>query len=674
MNARRFRPLSFPLLLLLTVVGSPTQAQSPADEEQARRATAVALNYSRASFHRIQRYGSKRVMLEEQEKILNNLNLNGIEDQEVVKLYSGVLQEISAVEIAEKEREVLQDKYNKTLQRQIGSSLFIMSAQLATISLDALVRTGVNSWLDYRDLHWTREFDVWKVEKSRIQAVTSKSNQYLDTCWKMARDKNIPDQWLIRGNDLDELEKHVREPNLEKRLRLLKRMEPYMECYPPYWYYVARTQQGTGDLYAAAETYGRLARLGEGHFRRDDMLAASLANRAMILAHLKLPGARQAAMRALRHSSAVWEANLMCAQVLEGHGEIDEAEDAILRNLDADLEKPRSAVALVGLYYRQNDLDRLANVLASPDMLASIPILSMVQCMERLGPERTPPAVVQRVRNSLRVAVERRFIGRDDLIVSCGPSWQPGNAEIQLQLVGENSPVWKGTERAVHPTGSHIVRFRGVVDAGSQFGQKGIDLSGAVLTLKYRAGKKPLPPMRVTLGKPLRKYGGATAPWWTAASPVEFHYGRLQLSLLGAEKGFLAKKLPAETGGVHDSLPRSRSDGVPNLPRDAVHESDDDEFRIRIPDRGTNQTPLKIPLPGSEESRKVESREEQGTDPSKNVTTEVPRKRLKRIPRARIVGVSPVYEDSKSPAGQESADGLDSGSDRPVPTPPLEND
>ena len=37
----------------------------------------------------------------------------------------------------------------------------------------------------------------------------------------------------------------------------------------------------------------------------------------------------------------------MAAQVLEKHGELKEAEDAILRNIDVDLETTRSTVALV---------------------------------------------------------------------------------------------------------------------------------------------------------------------------------------------------------------------------------------------------------------------------------------------------------------------------------------
>src|SRR5262249_18711450 len=74
----------------------------PVDEES-RRAAAVALNYSRAALHHIRQNPSKRVLYEEQEKILNHLNLNGVADEEVLKLYSGVLDEISQIQIADRE-------------------------------------------------------------------------------------------------------------------------------------------------------------------------------------------------------------------------------------------------------------------------------------------------------------------------------------------------------------------------------------------------------------------------------------------------------------------------------------------------------------------------------------------------------------------------------------------
>ena len=65
--------------------------------EVSRRNTAVTLNYCRAALHRIRRAPSKKVLLEEQQRILNNLDLNQIDDPEVITLYRSILDEIGQV-------------------------------------------------------------------------------------------------------------------------------------------------------------------------------------------------------------------------------------------------------------------------------------------------------------------------------------------------------------------------------------------------------------------------------------------------------------------------------------------------------------------------------------------------------------------------------------------------
>jgi len=551
----------FSLMMVCAVMLSAEQpaaaAETTKNTDSRDRSTAVALNYCRASFHRIRQNPSQRVMLEEQEKILNNLNLDGIADEAVIKLYTGVLDEIAQIEIAERETGVLQDKFKKTLHRKLGGTALAVAAQMATLSFERAVYTGVNSWLDYRDMDWTREFDTWKVEKNRINAVVDKSSKFLDTFWKLTQSRNIPDRWLVRGNDLDDLTEAIREPDLKKRLRILKRMEPFMECYPPYWYYLARTQQGLGDFSESSKTYNNLADLGHGHFRRDDMMASSLANLAVIQTFLNQPDAEKSARQALAHSPDVWQANLMAAQVLEKHGELKDAEDAILRNIDVDLETTRSTVALVGMYYRQHQSEKLAQTLADEDTLAALPILSLMQAAAELARTHpVPPATIQRLRSSLRVAVEPTF-GDDDLIIACDQVWQSELAQVAV--------VFPGTARAVrhssletHVSGETVIRFSGVVDGGNPLRPTSPQLAGTTLVFEFPPGPTRTPPLVVVLGDPISKPASttqATAPWWTAASPSGIRYGNVRLDLLNP---FPAQAI-AQTQTENQSLENSPS-------------------------------------------------------------------------------------------------------------------
>lgn len=587
------------------LLAAKDSAAAPNEDPDSRgRATAIALNYCRASFHRIRTSQSKDVLYEEQVKILDNLNLNGIGDQEVINLYSAVLDEIGQIEIADKERDIFEGKYKKALFREIEATAFVVLAQTATMSLDGLVRTGVRSWLDYRDLQWNREFDQWKVEKARMSAVVTKSSKFLDTFWKQAKDKNIPDRWLVRGTDLDALSDAIREEDLETRLRVLQRMESFMECYPPYWYYVGRTQQGLGQFYEAAQTYDKLADLAHGHFRRDDMLTAALANRAIIQQHLNQPGADRTAREALTYSPSVWSANLMCAQVLEANGRIEDAEDAILRNLDVGLEQQLSSVALLGLYYRQNRLDEMAEKLADADFIVNVPMLSLVQCLSKLGPTRTPGNVLTGLQNSIRVAIEPRF-GTDDLLVACGSSWEPETIRsLNFYFPGQSVPTAStqadartlgGLSRPkleAHAAGGYVFRYPRAIEAGNPFSSSNgsRSLVGAVLRFEYAAPSVTKEPavLFVTMGAPLRSKAGTqpAAPWWQSASPVEIRYADVSVPLDGSWKPSPATldtpvartPSPADAGNSlagNDAPPMPVKEPLDDVPPRTVPKEDD---------------------------------------------------------------------------------------------------
>jgi len=429
----------------------------PTADEAARRSAAVALNYSRASFHRIRRNPSLRVLAEEQEKILNHLNLNGIADEDVVKLYTAVLDEIAQIQLADREREMLRGKCRMQLQQSISFNALALSAQVLTAQYSTAVKTGASSWWDYRNFSTSRDLDLHRVDKERMTKLVEKSARFLDVSWKTARDRQIPDRWLVRGDDLDKLEAAWTEPDPAVRLRVMKRMEPFLECYPPYWYYTARTQQALGQLVAANDTYARMAAIGDGHFRKDDMLTAGLANRALIQAFLEQPTAPETARLALNYSTEVWEANLICASVLQRHRQYNDAEDAILRNLDVDLEGPQSRVALVSLYHASDDRTKLARRLSDPQFVRDLPVSLLVQSAAKLGESQTPPLVAQMLERSLQ-ATARYNLGRDDLVIQAGVGWRLQQA--QLTLYWNDQPV--SSPKLTAGSESIIATFEGV--------------------------------------------------------------------------------------------------------------------------------------------------------------------------------------------------------------------
>ena len=524
-------------VVLLNTSSVPAEDLGPDARRQLQndergRSTAIALNFCRASFHRIKRYPSKRVLVEEQQKILNNLDLNGIADEEVIRLYSSVLEEIGHVQIADREREVMRDRYKQAFYRQFGSTAFVLGAEVATAQFMSAIRTGANSWWDHRESGMRRDLDLMRIDKQRMGAVVSKSSQFLDTFWKMAQKKNIPDRWLVRGNDLDSLEEAVRETDPEVRLRILKRMEKFMECYPPYWYHTARTQQALGQLFAAANTYDKLANLSAGYFRKDDMLAAGLANRAAIQEFLHQPSSVRTAQEALQYSTDVWQANLMCARVMERHGKLDRAEDAILRNLDVSLERDQSLIALVSLYYHSGQKKKLIARLSDHDVVAHLPVPILLQCVASLEADQMPQAVKTHIAASLS-AFSDWHIGRDDLVIAAIPAWRLNEAAITMKLGDRHfeKPVMSWSK------GAWNARFRGVVNLPSPFSPLPENFVVA-LDLRYPEA----PPIRVALRNVRQKVGQSANSSAIAAGALprqrstfqiaEIDFGTEQIALL----------------------------------------------------------------------------------------------------------------------------------------------
>src|SRR5690606_26024622 len=94
-------------------------AAKEAEQERQRYRTAVALNYCRAAFHHIRKTPTKAMLLQQQQQILNNLNLDGIDDPEIIRLYTAVLDEIGDIEIADRERQILQQQYRRNITQKI---------------------------------------------------------------------------------------------------------------------------------------------------------------------------------------------------------------------------------------------------------------------------------------------------------------------------------------------------------------------------------------------------------------------------------------------------------------------------------------------------------------------------------------------------------------------------
>lgn len=184
----------------------------------------------------------------------------------------------------------------------------------------------------------------------------------------------------------------------------------------------------------------------------------------------------------MEYSAEAWEANLVCANVLQKYGRYDDAEDAILRNLDVSLERSQSRVALLGLYYSSDNKAKLAEQLQDPDWVKDIPARQLVMIAAKIGQKELPLPVVDQLSTSLQ-ATPRLNVGRDDFVVAISPTWQIQNATVTLH-VGERT---YGNPRISNSRDSVLLSFNGVAEFGNPL-SAARELSDVSMSIKYPDG------------------------------------------------------------------------------------------------------------------------------------------------------------------------------------------
>lgn len=448
--------------LSLSTYGPPSPFAAGVDAES--RSTAVALNYCRASLHRIRSEPTQSVLAEERRRILDNISLAGIADPEVIKLYSALLEEIASIPLRDAEKQLTRTSHDRAIRRQVTWDVLAFTTSMATAQFGSALKTGADSWWDVRDRMYRREMDNIKLDRDEVQAVVAKSTLFLDTFWKLARKRNIPDAWLVRGTDLDRLAMCNVEEDADIRLRRLARLEPFLIAYPPYWYHVARTQQESGQFENAIETYGKLELLETGHFRVDEMLAASLANMALLQDEVGDTRSAYTAARALAAAPDVPMANIAAARVLQRRGQLAMAEEALLRNVDAGLEVATSQTFRLGLYYHSGDNAKLLAALNDPKVVQTASASAVLRCLTRFEPDEYPPVVIAELSRSL-AAYPRLTFGSDELVIAADYRWR-------LPQVGFEFPDLESgrtTPQIASIRGGYSARFPGVFEWGNPF-------------------------------------------------------------------------------------------------------------------------------------------------------------------------------------------------------------
>ncbi len=321
------------------------ESSVPRNQDHVRLQTIQSLNYVVVSLTHIISYNDKGVLDQEYDKIINNLNLRSIPDEEIVLLLQDLLDLLTKSKITDREREIIERKYacnvNNALKDAFRSGLSGMqfTANPYTTLASGLMSVG-SVYFNYRaQIEQFKEElkdQEWAIEKNVLVNLNDFRRGLLGSSWRLLKEYDIPDHWRLTESQLTNYSEILRDPEKKRCHSRLVRIENDFQMYPPYWYYRGRVAQDIGNMEDALNSFDNFNNSRMNIYRKDPFVASCAMSKIMIngdktpvqdtLLNLEL---------IVQNSTDQDWANLLFAALQYARLEhYDEARDLIMRNLD----------------------------------------------------------------------------------------------------------------------------------------------------------------------------------------------------------------------------------------------------------------------------------------------------------------------------------------------------
>lgn len=261
------------------------QVPVPAGNKYTPQATAMLLNYCRESLYKIIEFNDRTVLDEEYGKLINNIDITRIQDDEAAKLIESLLRELSALKLNDVEKQALADAYN----REIGSSVLSAfkgaavaagaSARVANVvgtpagiacqAIVALV-SGIGT---YKKEIARKQRDVsdrlMQLQVEELNRLTILRTQFFDTEYKLYKRYSLPDRLNLKEVQMAQYIKVLADEDSERRFERLDRLKDDFDAFPPFWYQLGKAAQEASREDVADQCYQHFEQIYPHVFRED---------------------------------------------------------------------------------------------------------------------------------------------------------------------------------------------------------------------------------------------------------------------------------------------------------------------------------------------------------------------------------------------------------------------
>lgn len=226
----------------------PSAPEAPAEETISPRLAAYALNLCMVSVSQIIQYRDVRIMEQEYDAILNNLNLQNFpKDEPLLNAIKQILDSITFFQVQEGERKLLEREYQHKVENAIWKALpglgIISGASVFSAVASVAVQVGI-SYMNYRNAQEETELEndrkLWELERAAIEQFHGLRRELFETAWRLSEKYNYDENYRLTERVISQYNEILLDADPLRRYERLQYLagQKKFDAYPPVHYYL----------------------------------------------------------------------------------------------------------------------------------------------------------------------------------------------------------------------------------------------------------------------------------------------------------------------------------------------------------------------------------------------------------------------------------------------------
>lgn len=231
----------------LTEVTTPPVVEVE-EEPIAPELVAYALNICMVSVSQIVEYNDLRIMEQEYEGILNNLNLQRFpKDEALLEAIKQILDSITFFKVQAGEKKLLEEEYQHKIKNAIWKAIpgfgIVPGGDIAGAIISVIAQAGIG-YMNYRNAREEANLEnkrkLWELERAAIEQFNGLRRELFETAWRLSKDHGFKDKYRLTERVISQYNQILMEPEpLRRYQRLLYLYEQgKFDAYPPILYHL----------------------------------------------------------------------------------------------------------------------------------------------------------------------------------------------------------------------------------------------------------------------------------------------------------------------------------------------------------------------------------------------------------------------------------------------------